>query len=100
MDGFLSIVSSWLPFVAAIVIPFVVGLLTKSSASSEVKAVTMLVITAISGLAYQVDQGGGILTRETASAWLVSLFVTVTSYYGVWKPLKVPNKLLPDKGVG
>lgn len=97
MNDFLN-AGSWLPYVA-LMLPLVIGLLVKSTASEKVKATTMLVITGISSLAYQVDQGGGVLTKEMAGAWLMSIVISIASYYGVWKPLGAGN-IAPDKGIG
>lgn len=102
MNNFLEVVGSWLPF-TALLVPLIVGLVTKSAASSKVKSVVMIVISAVNALAYQVDAGGGILTRETAGAWLLSLVISISTYYGVWKPIDVSGavqNIAPDKGIG
>lgn len=104
MNDFLS-AGSWLPYVA-LFLPLVVGLLVKTSASKSTKTAVMLVITGLSSLAYQVDQGGGILTKEMAGAWVMSVIIAVTSHYGIWRNLPAPgeapnlSELAPNKGVG
>lgn len=99
MTNFLKVVGSWLPLVA-LFIPLVVGLVTKLNASSKVKSLAMIFITGVSSLAYQVDAGGGILTRQTAGAWAMSIVIATATYLGVWKPLEVTQKLLPNNGLG
>ena len=98
MNSFLTLASGWLPIIVAF-IPLLVGLLVKSTASQSVKSVTMIVVTGIATLGSQVADSGGILTKETAVAWLFSIIVAVSTYYGAWKPLGLGN-LAEDKGIG
>lgn len=98
MEELVSNVQTWLPIVAA-VLPLVIGFLYKSSLSQAGKAAVMLVITAIATLANQVDANAGLLTVEMLSTWVGVTVVTISSYYGVWKPLGVGN-VAPDLGVG
>jgi hypothetical protein len=98
MNDFLS-AGSWLPYVA-LFLPLLIGLLVKSSASEKVKSVTMIVVTGVASLAYKVDAGGGILTKEMAGAWAMSMIIAVSSYYGVWRPLGAGNLGGDKVGIG
>ncbi|RTK94031.1 hypothetical protein EKI60_04725 [Candidatus Saccharibacteria bacterium] len=99
MDNFLSVAGSWLPLIA-LFIPLIHGLLIKASAAHSVKTIANIVLSAVAALAYQVDSGGGILSRETATAWGMALLISITTYLGVWKPLDVPNRIAPNQGLG
>lgn len=103
MEDFLG-GGSWLPVIAAF-IPLLVGLLVKSSAANSVKSVVMIVINGLAVLAQTVAASGGILTRETAIAWVYSIVVSVATYYGVWKQLPAGDdnnlgNIAPQAGIG
>lgn len=98
MNSFLTLAGGWLPIIVAF-LPLVIGLLVKSSASQEVKSVVMIVVTGLATLGSQVEAGGGILSKETAVAWLFSIIVAIATFYGVWKPVGLGN-VAPDKGIG
>lgn len=98
MEQLVSTVQSWLPLVV-VFLPLLIGLLTKSTLSEKGKAVTMLVLTGVAALANQVDANAGILTVEMLGAWGLSVVVTISTYYGVWKPLGAGN-IAPKVGIG
>lgn len=95
---------SWLPVIAAF-IPLIVGLLVKSRASDQVKSVVMIVVNGLAVLAQTVDASGGILSRETAIAWVYSIVISVATYYGVWKRISAGESsnlgnIAPNSGIG
>lgn len=84
----LDSIASWLNDnlqTVAFFLPLLVGLLTKSSLSQQVKAVVMLVITAVTTLVAAQAAGG--LDGPALQEWGKSVIVTIAAYYGVWKPL-------------
>ena len=91
-------IADWLP-VVAFFLPLVIGLVSKATLPEQAKAAIMLVVTVVAALAAQVAEAGGILEPETFKAWLLSMVVTIASYYGVWKPLGVGN-IAPTVGIG
>jgi hypothetical protein len=99
MGNFLNIAGSWVLWVFPF-IPLLVGLLTKLNASSKIKSIAMILFNGLAALAYQIDTSGGILTKETASAWAFGIIVSTATYLGIWKPLEVTQNLAPDKGIG
>lgn len=98
MQEILNNVSTWLPLVAFL-LPLVVGLLTKSTLSDGAKAVIMIVLTGVASLLSQVDSNAGILTVEMLVTWIGTITVTISTYYGVWKPIGAGN-IAPDVGIG
>ena len=98
MEQLVSTIQSWLPLLA-VFLPLVIGLISKSALPKQGKAVVMIVITGIASLANQVDANAGILSVEMLGAWAMTLVVTVSTYYGVWKPLGAGNPA-PEVGIG
>lgn len=87
-------------------IPIVVGLITKFSTSSGVKALAMLILNAVQTLIVTATMADGtaIISKQTFIAWALALVVSVASYAGVYKPLNVTSstetgKLKPGKGL-
>lgn len=70
--------------VSGIVIPILVGLLTKLRAASGVKAIANAALSAVAGALATVtgDWSWSAFGVAALSAWAVS----VSSYYGLWKP--------------
>lgn len=92
-------------FVTAIVgvlIPIFVGLVTKLKASSSIKAVISIVLSAVQSLivSSMIDGGGAIISKNTFILWVLSLIVSVASYVGIYKPTGISEKLLPNAGLG
>jgi len=83
-------------------IPTVVGLVTKSSASATVKQIVLLVISAITGLvttATQLD-GTAVISMASAQYALLALGIAIVSYLGIYKPHDANAKLAPTVGIG
>jgi len=100
MNKFLLESGNWLIYLAPF-IPLVVGLITKATLSSKLKAFTMIIVNGLAALAYQVESGGGILTKEMAAAWGFGIVVSAASYAGVWKPLgATSDTIAPKAGLG
>lgn len=84
--------------VVAVLIPLAVGLVTKVSASSAVKAVTLIVANAVNALAEQAMNDNGLVTESTFRGFVTSLVVSIALYYGVWKPTTVAPKVAAVTG--
>jgi hypothetical protein len=72
----------------SVVLPLAVGVVTKSSTSSDVKAILLLALAGVTGVVQQiVDNGGlnGFDLKDAAIAAAVSYVLAVLSYYGVLK---------------
>lgn len=94
----IAVVQPWLPIVAFL-LPLVVGLVTKSTLSTQIKTVLMLVLTGVATLISQADANAGLLTVEMVTTWIGTMVVTIASYYGVWKPIGAGN-IAPEVGIG
>jgi hypothetical protein len=79
--------------VITIFIPLLVGLVTKVSASSAVKSITLIVANAINVLAQQAINDAGLVTEASLRTFVTSVVVSVAIYYGAWKPLEVAPKV-------
>lgn len=89
--------------VIAVLIPLVVGLVTKASASSAVKSVALIVANGINALAQQAMNDNGFVTHATLRTFVTSLVVSIAMYYGVWKPTTTAEKVqnvAPTFGAG
>lgn len=89
-----------------LVVPIVVGLITKLTTSSGLKALVMLVINAAQTLLVQATMADGtaIISKQTFIVWIFALIVSVASYAGVYKPLNLTSsteggKLSPNRGL-
>lgn len=91
-------ISGWLPYIS-VVLPIVIGIIVKASLSERAKAVIMLVATAVVALVNQVTESAGVLSGEGFQAWGFALVITISTYYGVWKPLGLGN-VFPEAGIG
>lgn len=85
---------SWvqlLQFGVAVVLPLLVGLVTTKVTNGSLKAVLLIILSFISGLALEIlsaaeagvvyDLGAGLL------AGLTTLVIAIAIHYGVWKPV-------------
>jgi hypothetical protein len=80
----------WLNLVVSLLLPLLVGLLTKQSWNSNLKAVLLLAVAALSaGLTDLITagtlEGWKLLLGQTAINWLVA----VATHYHLWKPTGV-----------
>jgi len=89
-------------FILSLVLPLIVGIVTKVSAHTAVKQVALIVTTAVATLinANLTDAGYAILSWDTVSLWGISLVATIASYLGFYKPLDANDRLLPEFGLG
>lgn len=94
MDSIASWLNENLGYIAFF-LPLLVGLLYKSSASQQVKAVVMIFVTGVATLVAQTSIG---ISGDSLVEWGKTMVITLAAYYGVWKPLGAGNPA-PDAGV-
>jgi hypothetical protein len=91
-------------WITAFLLPVAVAAVTKSGASDRLRAVVLLVLTAVHTLVTQaVDPatGDAILSSTTLNQWLLTTLIAVFSYLGAWKPIaQINDRLLPSVGLG
>ena len=91
-----------LTVLTGVIVPLLVGLVTKSSASSGLKAFVNLILTAIGTALAQVIPA----TFEWKSffiSWLIAFAVSAGTYYGFYKPTGIApavNQSTGNVGVG
>lgn len=76
-------------FLGGTIVPILVGLVTKLHASSAVKGLVNLVLSAIAGLVATAIATDGVLTKTAVVAGFMALVASVGTYYGVLKPVGV-----------
>lgn len=92
-------------FIITLLLPVLVALATKASADERVKAVVLLLLTAITQLVTSAvtDTGTAVISSDTFMSWILSTLIAVAMYVGVYKPaIKLNEKklVLPTKGLG
>lgn len=87
----------------AVVIPLAVGLLTKSSASSGLKASLNVVLSALVTAVTTILDDASAHLSTVISQFIVTSVSSVATYYGVWKPTGVAGTIAaktPGFGIG
>src|SRR6185295_6499761 len=80
-----------LQFIIAVAIPVVVSLVTKSSASSQVKAVTQVALATLVVAIERIITANGVVDLQTfASTLLVTELTAIAAYYGLLKHTVTP----------
>lgn len=89
-------------FIVSLFIPLAVGLITKSTASTTIKQIVLIVLNAINALVTTavVGDGSAIITKEAATLFVLSLGISIASYLGIYKPQDANEKLASTKGLG
>lgn len=84
------------------VLPILVGLVTKLDAPSGMKGSILIVLNAVQAgvVSATTSDGSASFTRESIVLFLFGLATSLSTYYGVYKPLDVPSKLAPEFGIG
>lgn len=82
--------SQWLTLIINTLLPIVVALVTSRVAGGAVKALVLLVLSALSSylvaILASVEAGTPIDWSQTTFTALVGLIVAVSTHFGVWKP--------------
>lgn len=95
---------SALSMLEGLVIPLIVGLITKARANRAVKSVSLAVLSVIAGLISLAAKADGNIDLYTSAEAIITAFITaIASYYGFWKPTGVAPAIAgatPDVGIG
>jgi hypothetical protein len=88
--------------ITSVIIPLIVGIITKRTASAEVKTVMNIVVTAVVTLIGNAmnESGVAVFSQEMIVNFILALVISISTYYGVYKPVDIPGKTLPNKGIG
>lgn len=87
-EGIVLDIATW-SLIASLVIPLLVGVVTKEVASQGLKATLLALFSAANGVVSSAIQNEGLLTQATFTAAVVSFVVSVATYYGYLKPTGV-----------
>lgn len=95
---------AFLTLLVTVLLPVLVGLVTKVSTSSSVKALLLAALSAVTGVAsalIQANEAGRSVDLYPLALSAVSVFVVaVATHYGLWKPTYVTaaaqNRLVTD----
>ena len=93
---------TFVTFLVTLLLPVLVALVTKAVASDRLRAVILLVLTAITTLIGEaiVDDGSAIISKDTFMKWVMATLIAVASYLGFWKPVANINaKAAPAVGL-
>lgn len=103
-DTILQVNVETVAFLAGVVVPIVVGLLTKLNASSGVKAVLNLVLSiAVGALAAFTAHEGTLTVAQLVSACATAFVASGVSYNHFWKPTGAApavQEIAPNFGIG
>lgn len=88
--------------ICGVIIPVIVATLTKYAAPPKLKASVTLVLSGAVALlsSLQGADGGVSLTEEIIVNFAVTQVVAIASYLGVFKPLDLNAKMMPQRGLG
>lgn len=96
----LSVDAPWLTLISGLVIPLIVGLVTKKEATTGVKSLATVILAAVASLLQVLVAGGGILTQSIVLQFVITLGLALGAFYGIYSPADTDGKLAPDRGFG
>lgn len=80
----------WLTLLLSVILPIVVGFITKQTASGTVKSLTLLFLAAVTGTVTSIQQQGGTFDWKHALLnTIVAFVIAVGMHYGLLKPTHV-----------
>lgn len=83
-----------------VLMPLVVGLVTRPSTPAKVQAVLLIVLAAVNGfLSEALEKGSAYNWTDGTLQFVVSLVIAIAIHYGVWKPTLITRRVL-DIGAG
>ena len=84
------------------IIPILVGLVTKSSASAGWKQAATVVLAGVAGLIQSSVgvTGASVLSTDTLILAAASWVVAIATYHGVYQAHDINSTLSPDRGLG
>lgn len=80
-----------LELLAGVFIPILVGIVTREVTSPAIKAWLLAALSAVTGVVVAAQQAGGFVTEDALVAGLVTMVISVATYYGFWKPTGTAN---------
>lgn len=91
----------WIGLLISVILPVLVGLVTKRVTHAGVKAVLLLALSALNGFLVELANPGPDYDFGTAVILTLVAFATgVLSHFGLWKPVGVSDKAQAALGGG
>lgn len=87
---------------SGLVIPIIVGFVTKSAAGPQVKQVATILLAGIAALltSSTLADGSAVFSLETLLLAVMAWLIAIASYLGVYKPFNLNDHTAPDRGFG
>lgn len=82
---------------AGVVVPLLVGIVTKMAAPAGLKAIVNAALTALGGLVATIVPGA-FRWHPFLASWATAWVVSVATYYGLWKPTGVAPAIHSSTG--
>lgn len=88
--------------VLGLILPFVVGLVTKVNASKAVKATVGIIVAGIGATIQHAvkDDGTAFISSQMLLNFAIVYGTQVLSYHGLWSNYSINEKVAPNKGIG
>ena len=87
-------VAYWLTLVVTLLLPILVGVVTKASTPSSIKAVLLLALSAVTAIGSNLlAVNGATDVGPMVTAVLSTFVVAVAAHFGFWKPTEVTAKV-------
>lgn len=93
MDFNLNVDPQVFALVTGIVLPLLVGLVTKYDASPRLKALLLALLAGVSGALASLNSSAPVLSGETLTQIGISWVTAVLVYFGFWKPTGTSESL-------
>jgi hypothetical protein len=84
---------TWVQLIVAVVIPLVVGVVTKEVTAPGVKAILLAALAAVAGLATAYVESNGAFSEAALQDAVTYFIVAVGSYFGLLKPTGVTTAI-------
>lgn len=83
-------------------LPLLTAFLTKHNAHPALKGGLTILLSALTALftQAQVNDGVGVLSKQSIILWFFGLVSAEAAYYAAWKPMNAPANLAPKFGIG
>jgi len=97
----LELSATMVTLLISLIIPVIVGLVTKADLPSQWKGLASLVLNLVSAgiVNATVSDGTAVWSTETLTVALIAAAISVTTYLGIYKPIDLNARLAPDKGL-
>lgn len=88
--------------ITGLLLPLFVGLITKSTASSKLKALTNFVCAGIAAFITNATTADGhaVFSLAQLRDWVIVFGISTVTYLGLAKPIDLTAKLAPNRGLG